>query len=73
MKEGYGLSIRTDRTDGIGRFRSVNDQKIHAYLARLLWQHPWIDILFRFKRLNCYYMNIFLLPKASKRELAVQK
>ena len=28
MKGGYGLSIRTDRTDGIGRFRSVNDHKI---------------------------------------------
>ena len=31
MKEGYGLSIRTDRTDGIGRFRSVNDQKIASH------------------------------------------
>ena len=31
MKEGYGLSIRTDRTDGIGRFRSLNDQKITSH------------------------------------------
>ena len=27
MKGGYGLSIPTDRTDGIGRFRFVDDQK----------------------------------------------
>ena len=28
MKGGYGLSIRTVRTDGIGRFQSVHDRKI---------------------------------------------
>ena len=31
MKEGYRLSIRTDRTDGIGRFGSVNDRKIASH------------------------------------------
>ena len=31
MKGGYGLSIRTDRTDGIGRFRSVEDRKIASH------------------------------------------
>ena len=31
MKGGYGLSIRTDRTDVIGRFRSVNDRKIASH------------------------------------------
>ena len=28
MKGGYGLSIRTVRTDGIGRFQSVHDRKV---------------------------------------------
>ena len=32
---------------------TLKERGIHAYLARLLWQHPWIDIFFRFKRLNC--------------------
>ena len=31
MKEGYGLSIRTDRTDGIGCFQSVDDRKIACH------------------------------------------
>ena len=31
MKGGYRLSIRTDRTDGIGRFRSVDDRKIGSH------------------------------------------
>ena len=31
MKGGCGLSIRTDRTDGIGRFRSVDDRKIASH------------------------------------------
>ena len=31
MKGGYRLSIRTDRTDGIGRFRSVDDRKIASH------------------------------------------
>ena len=28
---GYGLSIRTVRTDGIGRFQSVHDRKIASH------------------------------------------
>ena len=28
---GYGLSIRTVRTDGIGRFQSVHDRKITSH------------------------------------------
>ena len=31
MKGVYGLSIRTDRTDGIGRFQSVDDRKIASH------------------------------------------
>ena len=31
MRASYGLSIRTDRTDGIGRFRSVDDRKIASH------------------------------------------
>ena len=31
MKGGYGLSIRTVGTDGIGRFQSVHDQKIASH------------------------------------------
>ena len=31
MKGGYRLSIRMDRTDGIGRFRSVDDRKIASH------------------------------------------
>ena len=35
MKGGYRLSIRTDRTDGIGRFRSVDDRKIPSHQGDL--------------------------------------
>ena len=32
MKGAYGLSIRTDRTDGIARrFQSVDDRKIASH------------------------------------------
>ena len=31
MKGGYGLSIRTDRTDGKGRFQSVDDRKVASH------------------------------------------
>ena len=31
MNGGYGLSIRTDRTDAIGRFQSVDDRKIASH------------------------------------------
>ena len=31
MKGDYRLSIRTDRTDGIGRFQSVDDRKIASH------------------------------------------
>ena len=31
MKGAYELSIRTDRTDRIGRFQSVNDGKIASH------------------------------------------
>ena len=32
---GYGLSIRTVRTDGIGCFQSVHDRKIASYQGEL--------------------------------------
>ena len=33
MKGGYGLSIGTVGTDGVGRFRSVDDRKTGLIVA----------------------------------------